>query len=472
MENTFFWGGASAANQYEGAYTEGKRGLSINDVERGAEHGKKRIIDQKIESGIYYPSHNAVDFYHHYKEDIALMAEMGFTCFRMSIAWSRIYPNGDDEEANEEGLQFYDDVFDELLSHHIEPIVTLHHFELPFALSEKYGGWRNRKLIDLSVRYAETVFERYKGKVHYWITFNEINSLFIAETPWHQAGVIYDETEDKTDVMFQMAHYQLISSALAVKAAHRIDPDNKVGNMILYNCCYPLTCKPVDQHMVQEKMLPIWYFSDVQIKGRYTNACIAYQEKMNTHFVPDPSDEKILKEGCVDFYSFSYYASMVEGEDVKEPINGNLLDGGKNPYLKGTEWGWQIDPMGLRVSLNQIYDRYQIPILIAENGMGTIDTIEDDQINDDERISYLKKHVKAMKDAIDIDHVDCFGYCWWAAIDMISAGTGEMKKRYGFVYVDLDDDGNGTMERRKKRSFDVYQKIIRTNGDAVNDEQY
>lgn len=472
MENTFLWGGASAANQYEGAYTEGGRGLSINDVERAGAHGKERIVDPEIQEGIYYPSHQATDFYHHYKEDIALMAEMGFTCFRMSIAWSRIYPDGDDENPNEEGLQFYDDVFDECRKYNMEPIVTLHHFELPLALARKYGGWRSRKLIDLAVRYAETVFERYKGKVRYWITFNEINSLFIANKPWHQAGVIYGDEENKVDVMFQMAHYQLLCSALTVKAAHEIDPDNKVGNMILFNCCYPYSCKPDDQWMVHEKMLPIWYFSDVQIKGKYTNTCLAYQRKMHAHFNMQEEDEKILEEGCVDFYSFSYYASMTEGEDVKESSNGNLLDGGKNPYLKETEWGWQIDPMGLRISLNEIYDRYQIPVLISENGMGTIDVMDQGKIKDTERSSYLKLHVKAVTDAVDEDGVDCFGYCWWGPVDMISAGTGEMKKRYGFVYVDKDDAGNGSLKRIKKESFGVYQRIIKTNGECLADEVY
>lgn len=470
MRNDFLWGGATAANQYEGGYNEGGRGLSINDVEMGASHGKAREIHDYIHEDAYYPSHKATDFYHHYKEDIALMAEMGFKCYRMSIAWSRIYPNGDDENPNEEGLKFYDSIFDECLKYHIEPIVTLHHFELPLALVKKYGGWRNRKLIDLSVRYAKTVIERYHSKVKYWITFNEINSLFIAPVPWHQAGIIYQDNENKVDVMFQAAHYQLVASALTVKEAHKLDPTCKVGNMILYNCTYPFTCKPEDQLLVHTKLLPIYYFSDVQCRGYYTNTCLAYQKQMNAHFNIDDGDFEILKQGKVDFYSFSYYSSLVEGIDADYSADGNLLDGGRNPYLESTDWGWQIDPLGLRLSLNYIYDRYQIPLFVSENGMGAIDTIEEDgAIHDTYRINYLKKHIKALKDACEIDLVDCFGYTSWGPIDIVSAGTGEMKKRYGFVYVDADDIGNGTFERRKKDSFYWYKKVIESNGESTDE---
>lgn len=471
MNKNFLWGGATAANQYEGGYQEGGRGLSINDVEMGTTHGKAREIHSEIRPGAYYPSHNATDFYHHYKEDIALMGEMGFKCYRMSIAWSRIFPNGDDEQPNEEGLKFYDRVFDECKKYGIEPIVTLHHFELPLGLVKKYGGWRSRELVNLSVRYARTVFERYKGKVTYWITFNEINSIFIAKVPWHQAGIIYREDENPVDVMFQATHYQLVSSALTVKLAHEIDPENKVGNMILYNCCYPMSCRPEDQMIVHDKLLPIYYCSDVQVRGYYTNACKAYQKRMNAKFDIEEGDMEILKNGTIDFYSFSYYASLVEGVGVEHSADGNLLDGGRNPFLEQTEWGWQIDPLGLRNSLNSIYDRYQIPLLISENGMGAIDRIEaDGTIQDDYRIDYLRKHIQAMKDACEEDFVDCFGYTSWGPIDIVSAGTGEMRKRYGFIYVDADDQGKGTFERRRKKSFGWYKKVIATNGENLDDE--
>lgn len=467
MKKDFLWGGATAANQYEGGYNLGHRGLSINDVELASQHGQARTIHDGIYPGYYYPSHHATDFYHHVDEDIALMGQMGFKCYRMSICWSRIFPHGDDEIVNQEGLDFYDHVFDECHKWHIEPIVTLHHFEMPLALVKKYGGWRNRKLVDLSVRYAKTVMEYFQNKVKYWITFNEINSLFIASTPWHQAGIIYQENENKINTMFQAAHYQLLSSALTVMEGKKINSEFQFGNMILYNCCYGQTCRPQDQMMVHDQLLPIYYFSDVQIRGRYTNTCTAYQKKMNAHFHIEAGDLDILKKGVCDFYSFSYYSSLVAGVDVKNSANGNLLDGGINPYLKQSEWGWQIDPLGLRVSLNLIYDRYQVPLFVAENGLGAIDELKDGTVNDLYRIDYLSKHIKALKDAIEIDDVDCFGYTSWGPIDIISAGTGEMKKRYGYVYVDFNDEGQGSGKRYKKASFYWYQKVIRTNGEVL-----
>ncbi|MBP3870530.1 MAG: family 1 glycosylhydrolase [Faecalicoccus sp.] len=468
MNKDFLWGGATAANQYEGGYKEGGRGLSINDVEMGASHGKKREIHDSIQPGVYYPSHNATDFYHHYKEDIALMAEMGFKVYRMSIAWSRIYPNGDDDMPCEAGLKFYDDVFDELKKYNIEPMVTLHHFELPLALVHKYGAWRSRELIDLSVRYAKTVFERYKNKVTYWITFNEINSLFIAKTPWHQAGIIYGEDENRVDVMFQAAHYQLVASAKTIIEGRKINPDFKFGNMILYNCCYAMSCNPIDQMMVHDNLLPIYYFSDVQVRGYYTNTCKAYQKKMNAHFEIEEGDLELLKEGTIDYYTFSYYSSLVEGVNVDRSADGNLLDGGRNPYLEATDWGWQIDPLGLRISLNLIYDRYQIPLFISENGMGAVDTPDENgYVEDDYRIDYLRKHVQAVKDAVEIDFVDCFGYAWWGPLDIVSAGTGEMRKRYGFVYIDVDDDGKGSFKRTRKKSFFYYHDVIESNGEKI-----
>ena len=467
MREDFLWGGATAANQYEGGYNQGGRGLSINDVELAASHGKKREIHDDIHEGSYYPSHQATDFYHHYQEDIALMADMGFKCYRMSIAWSRIFPNGDDEIPNEEGLMFYENVFKECRKYHIEPMVTLHHFELPLGLVKKYGAWRNRKLIDLSVRYAKCVMERYKDLVKYWFTFNEINSLFLAPVPWHQAGIIYQEDENSVDVMFQAAHYQLVASALTVIEGHKINPDFKIGNMILYNCYYPLSCRPEDTLMVQDKLAPIYYFSDVQCKGYYTNTCTAYQKKMNGHFDIQEGDLKILKGGKVDFLSFSYYASLVEGKGADYSADGNLLDGGRNPYLESTDWGWQIDPLGLRISLKLLYDRYQIPLFISENGMGAIDQFENNTVNDDYRINYLSKHIQAIKNSIEEDDVDCFGYTSWGPVDIISAGTGEMKKRYGYVYVDMDDLGHGTLKRYKKKSFYWYKRVIETNGNIL-----
>lgn len=464
----FFWGGATAANQYEGAWREGGKGLSIIDVERGASHGVNRIIDEEVLEGVYYPSHEATDFYHHYKEDIALFAEMGFKTFRLSIAWSRIFPQGDEEEPNEEGLAFYDRVFDEMHKYGIEPLVTIHHYEMPLELVKKYGAWRNRKLVDFAVHYAKVIMERYKDKVKYWLTFNEINALLTHWRPWHQAGLIFKEGENQEKTKVQAMHYQLLASAMTVKAGHEINPDFQIGCMLIYPLRYAATCSPMDQVITRDKMLPVYYCGDVHVRGRYTNTCKALWKKWGCEPDMEPGDEEILKEGKVDFLSFSYYQSNIEGEKDIERLSGNLVWGGKNPYLKATDWGWQIDPVGLRVSLNNLYDRYQIPLYVVENGMGAVDEVkEDGSIDDDYRIEYLRQHIGTMRDAVDIDGVDLLGYTTWGCIDVVSAGTGEMKKRYGFIYVDKDDEGNGTLARSKKKSFYWYQNVIRTNGQEL-----
>ena len=463
----FLWGGATAANQYEGGYLEGKKGLSIVDVERGARHGVQRQIDEEIFPDAYYPSHVATDFYHHYKEDIALFAEMGFRCFRMSIAWTRIFPNGDEGTANEEGLKFYDDVFDELLKYGIKPVVTLSHYEMPLYLVKKYGSWRNRKLIDFYTRYCEVVFERYKDKVEYWMTFNEINASAEAKRPWHQAGIIYEEGEEPYQTILQASHHMLVASAKAVSIGHKINPDFKIGCMLLYPLFYAATCAPEDQVAVRNRMLFTYYYGDVHVKGRYTNTCTSVWEKYHVKIETAPGDLEILNEGRVDYIGFSYYFSSLEGENL-EYTEGNVIGGGRNPYLKVTDWGWQIDPVGLRVALNNLYDRYQIPLFIVENGMGAVDQVEEDgTICDDYRIDYLRQHIEEMKKAVEIDHVALMGYTPWGCIDLISAGTGEMKKRYGFIYVDRDDQGNGTLKRLRKKSFDWYRRVIATNGEDL-----
>ncbi|MGM0113754.1 6-phospho-beta-glucosidase [Enterococcus sp. DIV0187] len=473
LRDNFLWGGATAANQYEGAYLEDGKGLTINDVEMGAEHGKAREIHQTIQADRYYPSHEAVDFYHRYQEDIALFAEMGFKSLRISLSWARIFPNGDDLEPNEKGLDFYDRVFDELLKYGIEPVVTLHHFELPLQLVNKYGAWRNRKLVDLAVRYAQTVMERYKDKVKYWITFNEINALFISKQPWHMAGILYQEGENKVNTMLQAAHHQLVASALTVIEGKKINPDFQFGCMLLYPCTYAATCHPKDQIKAREKLLATYYFGDIHIHGRYTNTCLSYIESLNGHIEFELGDEAILAQGTVDYLSFSYYFSAIEGvsEEI-EMAEGNLSSGGRNPFLETTEWGWQIDPIGLRNSLNQLYDRYQIPLFIVENGIGALDKVQKNgTIEDDYRIQYLAQHIKALKDAVEVDQVDLLGYTVWGPIDIVSAGTGEMRKRYGFIYVDKDDEGNGTLNRSKKKSFEWFKKVIATNGESVDLEE-
>ena len=467
----FLWGGATAANQCEGAYDVDGRGLANVDLipsgpeRRAVMNGTRRMLE--CEEGYQYPGHEAIDFYHHYKEDIALFAEMGFKCYRFSISWSRIFPNGDEETPNEEGLKFYDNVLTELEKYHIEPLVTINHYEMPLGLVKKYGAWRNRKLIDFFLRYCETLFTRYKGRVKYWLTHNEINALMRSNRPWHQAGIIYQEGEDKDQVMLNAAHYQLVASAKAVVLGHKIDPENQIGCMLLYPLTYAATCRPEDQIAAMKKNNMTYYFGDVHCRGYYSNVCTAIWQELGKKPDIQPGDEEALKEGTVDFVSFSYYFSSIEGQNVEE-LTGNIVSGGKNPYLEATAWGWQIDPIGLRTSLNNLYDRYQKPLFIVENGMGAIDTVEPDgSINDDYRIDYLAKHIKAMMDAIELDDVPVMGYTPWGCIDLVSAGTGEMRKRYGFIYVDKDDEGRGTLARSRKKSFFWYQNVIKTNGQCL-----
>ena len=465
MKENFLWGGATAANQFEGGYMEDGKGLSIADVTLASIHGQSRVIHDDVHLECLYPSHEASDFYHHYKEDIKLMSEMGFKCYRMSIAWTRIFPNGDEDTPNELGLHFYDCVFDELAKYNIEPIVTLFHYEMPLHLVKKYGAWKNRKLIDLSMRYAHTVFERYKHKVRFWITFNEINSLLMEDGSWHSSGVVFNKGDDVKQLQLQIAHYQLLASAKIVKLGHKINKNFKIGCMILYPLTYGATCKPDDQLLAMQKLNQTYYFLDVQVRGYYSNICEAYWENIGRKPNFTESELLELKNGTVDFISFSYYFSEIEGQGQLERIKGNISIGGKNPYLAVTKWGWQIDPLGLRISLNQLYDRYQVPLFVVENGLGAEDIVlENEKIHDNYRIEYLKEHIKALLDAIEHDKVDVIGYTVWGCIDLVSDSTGEMRKRYGLIYVDKDDNGNGTLKRIKKDSFYWYKELIASNG--------
>lgn len=462
----FLWGGATAANQLEGAWNVDGKGPSTNDMFTGGSHTTPRRITPVLEKNTFYPNHEGIDFYSHYKEDIALFAEMGFKVFRLSIAWSRIFPNGDDEQPNEKGLQFYDNVFNELKKHNIEPLVTISHYELPFALTQKYGGWRDRRLVDFYCRYAETVFKRYKDKVKYWITFNEINCAMTPFGAYLSLGMILSEDENTEAVRMQALHHQFVASAKAVKLGHRINPDFKIGCMICYMDMQPLTCDPADVLMAQhEDQIKNMICGDVQVRGAYPSFAKRYFEEHNVHIEMEADDEQILKEGCVDYYTFSYYMSnCVSTSPDKEKTSGNLMGGLKNPYLKSSDWGWQIDPVGLRWTLNHIYDRYRIPVMVVENGLGAADTVEPDgAINDDYRIDYLKQHIEQMREAVK-DGVDLIGYTTWGPIDLVSASTGEMKKRYGFIYVDKHDDATGTMARSRKKSFYWYKKVIESNG--------
>ncbi|BCJ93938.1 aryl-phospho-beta-D-glucosidase BglH [Anaerocolumna cellulosilytica] len=465
----FLWGGAVAANQIEGGFGFGGKGISTADVATAGAVDKKREYTDGIVEGIYYPSHEAIDFYHRYKEDIKLLSEMGFKCFRTSIAWSRIFPKGDEAVPNEEGLQFYDAVFDECLKYNIEPVVTISHYEMPYHLVTQYGAWRNRKLIAFYINFCKVIFERYQNKVKYWMTFNEIN--VIAYQSFIAAGIKLETGERKEEVIYQAAHHQFIASAKAVALGHEINPDFKIGCMLLYPLTYPMTCNPEDVLLANEAMNKNYYFSDVQVRGAYPNFMKKYFERNNINITMEAGDAEILKQGTVDYVGFSYYMSLVASSDKEkggDAAGGNMVRGGANPYLETSEWGWQIDSVGLRIALNNLYDRYQIPLFIVENGLGAIDKVEEDgSIQDDYRIEYLRHHIMEMKKAVIIDGVELMGYTPWGCIDLISAGTGEMKKRYGFVYVDKDNAGNGSLKRYKKKSFHWYQKVIASNGEDL-----
>ncbi len=471
----FLWGGATAANQCEGAWNIDGKGPSIADHKRGGSLTKKRMFDRELVPDAHYPSHEGIDFYHRYKEDIALFGEMGFKVYRMSIAWSRIFPNGDEVEPNEAGLAFYDKVFDECLTHGIEPLVTLSHFEMPYHLVKKYQGFSDRRVIDYFVKYAVTVMKRYKHKVKYWLTFNEVNFGTMPFGGLTVLGLLDDRTNDVNDpyddkqVRFQALHHVFVASAKAVLEGHKINPEFKIGCMMAHMTLYPLTPNPEDIRLVQDLDNYLNNIcGDVQVKGYYPYFAKKYFRDNGIDICFGDDDEDTLKKGTVDFYSFSYYSSnCVSVEQGREFTRGNLMGGIKNPYLKASDWGWLIDPEGLRYTLNKLYDRYEIPLMVVENGLGAEDVIaEDGEIHDDYRINYLREHLLAMKQAVS-DGVELIGYTMWGPIDLISAGTGEMKKRYGFIYVDKDNQGNGTLSRKKKKSFFWYQEVIATNGESL-----
>ena len=474
FRDDFLWGGATAANQCEGAWQAGGKGLATVDVTPfGADRfpvalGRLEMLE--CDDRHYYPSHEAIDLYHHYKEDIALFAEMGFRCFRLSIAWTRILPNGDDAQPSEEGLAFYDAVFDECHKYGIEPLVTICHFDTPIALIKKYGGWKDRRMVDAYVHYCEVLFDRYRGKVKYWLTFNEINMLL--HLPFTGAGLVFHPGENVKQVQYQAAHHELVASAKAVKLAHEKMPGAMVGCMLAAGQYYPRTCAPEDIRAAQEADRDNYFFTDVQATGEYPYYMQRFFDENNIHIEMGKDDTKILKEGAVDFITISFYMTYImryKGSPVPQPI-GRLLSDIKNPYLPKSDWGWTIDPIGFRITLNRIYDRYHKPIFISENGLGAVDHFDEKgQIQDDYRIDYMRAHVEQLREAI-ADGVDVFGYAWWGPIDLISSGTSEMTKRYGMIYVDQDDYGKGTGKRLRKKSFYYYKKLIASNGaDLEND---
>ena len=503
----FLWGGATAANQCEGAWNEDGKGISIADVltcgglakytaevpgvpesmkkhiakMRGvtyrSDHQTGAAIAFKMntypETGTpviledeYYPNHQAIDHYHRYKEDLALFANMGFKCYRMSIAWTRIYPTGEEDTPNEAGLRFYDSLFDECLKYGIEPIVTLSHYEMPLALTLKYNGFADRRVIACYTKYVKTVFDRYQHKVKYWLTFNEINNM--RRMPGAAGGIFFKEGENHQQVVYQASHNMFVANALAIKLCHEIIPDAKIGCMLSLSNVYPHSCRPEDVFETMELRRRSLLYGDIMIRGYYPNYMADIWDKENVHVEMEPGDEELMRKYTADYLGFSYYRTTTH--EYGTPFSGDTGgdQGTPNPYLKTTPWGWQIDPLGLRYTLNELYDRYQIPLFVVENGLGQIDEPDENGIvHDDYRINYLRQHLMALRDALR-DGVDIMGYTYWGPIDIVSAGTGEMKKRYGFIYVDRDDAGHGTLARSRKDSFYWYKKVIASNGEDLD----
>lgn len=465
--NNFLWGGAISASQAEGAYLNEGKGISTLDLlTTSAKSTKSEDIPETVTGPS--PYHTGIDFYHKYKSDIKLFAEMGFKCFRLSIAWSRIFPNGDENQPNEKGLEYYDAVFEELLKYNIEPVVTINHFDMPAHLSNEYGGWKNRKLIQFYLNLCEVLFNRYKNKVKYWMTFNEINISL--KVPFVGAGLRIKDNENAEQIIHQALHHQLVASSLAVKLAKEVNPKFHVGAMMAGHITYPYSSNPADYWKAMQEDNKSLYCIDIQVRGKYPGYILRYFRENNIIIKFEDQDLKILENYTVDYIGFSYYASSSTSSDTeitKTQVEGNIFDTLKNPYLKASEWGWQIDPLGLRIILNNLYDRYQKPLFIVENGLGAVDILtEDKTVNDDYRIEYLNDHLVEVNEAIK-DGVDLIGYTCWGPIDIVSASNGEMKKRYGMIYVDKHDDGSGTLERYKKKSFYWYKKVIQTNGDSL-----
>ena len=472
----FLWGGAIAANQAEGAFLEGGKGWSVADILKVQDAGdlKKKSNKETSRNDIdfalqdkegYYPKRYGIDFYHTYKEDLKLLAGMGLKTFRTSISWSRIFPNGDDPQPNEEGLRFYDALLDEIIKNGMEPLITLSHYEMPLHLATHYQGWYNRKTITFFVNYCETVMRRYKDKVKYWIVVNQIN--LIHHESFNHLGIPSDTVENLMEAKYQAIHHECTASALVTKLAHQINPDFQVGMMVYDGLSEPLTCKPEDVFANMQRNQREYFFTDLLLRGEYPGYMLRYFKEHDIHLDIREEDEQVLKEHPADFLALSYYYTCVSSIHAISELDINDDGAIVNPYIDASEWGWGIDPLGLRTVLNYYYDRYQKPIIIAENGFGTYDEISSDgKIHDERRIAYLREHIRNVKEAI-MDGVDVIGYYPWGPIDIISCSSSEMSKRYGFIYVDQDDYGNGSKRRIKKDSYDWYRRVIASNGEDL-----
>lgn len=472
LSSTFLWGGSLAAHQCEGAYNQDGKGASISDVLPCVDKNNidKRLRPKKLslQNGMYYPSHKAIDHYNKFKSDIELFSQMGLNSLRISINWSRIFPNGDDDVPNEQGLAHYDCYFDELIKKGIEPLVSLYHSDMPVNLVIKYGGWKNRKLIDIYLKYAETVYKRYKDKVKKWVTFNEINILPFA--PLYNGGLMISPKDSNfNQQIYQAAHHQFIANSLAIRLCHEIVPSGECGMMLAYAPVYPFSCNPKDVELARTTERNTLFFSDVILRGKYPSYSKSLFKKLNVNINIENDDLNIIAEYRPDFLAISYYTSSVVSTDISyETTAGNMLVSVKNPFLQTTNWGWQIDPIGMRIALNNLSDRYDnIRILIVENGIGIEDHLgSNGEINDDFRIEYFRRHIEEMKKAV-YDGVNIIGYMVWSPIDLISSSTGEIEKRYGLIYVDADNNGQGTFERKKKKSFYWFKQVIETNGENL-----
>ena len=494
FKKDFLWGGATAANQYEGGVFEGNAALSTGDIMTNGSHKVKRQVTWKMEDGTigstplcfhsdarelpegaipeyvedaryYYPSHIASDGYHHYKEDIALMAEMGYKSYRFSVKWSRIYPDPYGEYS-EEGLAYYEDIVNTCLQHGIEPLITLHHYETPLIFAQTCNGWADRSLVDLFVKYAFTVMKRLEGKVKYYLTFNEINMVEVA--PYVTSGLIHADDQAIANAAF----HQFLASSLTVKMAHDEFNDVQIGMMLAYGPIYGYTSDPKDQLLAMQAQNNALFYSDVQMLGRYSEYKLKEYERKGIEIPSQGNDMGIIEEYTCDFLSFSVYGSHVvtchtELEGVETGEGNGAVGTVRNPYLKTNAWGWATDPQCLRITLNTFNNRYHCPLWCVENGIGWNDEFVDNTVHDDYRIDYMKSNIQSMKDAVEIDGIDLMGYLYWGCIDIVSNGEGEMAKRYGQVYVDANNLGQGTFKRYKKDSFYWYKKCIESNGEDL-----
>ena len=476
LKDGFLWGGALAANQAEGAWREGGKGVSIADVMTVGGNGIDRRITRGVIAGESYPSHEAIDFYHRFREDVALLAETGMRCLRVSIAWTRIFPTGEEAEPNEAGLAFYDELFDCCRAHGMEPLVTLSHFEMPYALVEKYGGWRDRRLVDLFVRFAATCFERYRDKVTYWMTFNEINNQASFATDWEpftDSGLLFDEADDparREELVLRAAHNELVASARAVAAGHAINPSFRIGCMLAMTPVYPRSCDPADQWAARVAMQRRFWYGDVQARGHYPSYALAYACERGFDLGIEPGDEADLARGAVDFVGISYYKSFTVAASADGPdhVYREDLDKVDNPHIPASAWGWPVDSLGLRWSLNWVAERWELPVFVVECGLGAYDErAQDGRFHDDYRIAYLRDHIRAARDAAEKDGVDLMGFLTWGVIDLVSAGTGEMDKRYGLVYVNKNNAGEGDLHRERKESFEWFSRVVASNGEEL-----